>query len=142
MIENLTCTQCQQPFTRELARGRKPTKCPGCRGIGSLSGADKVAAIHRQQVLPPREQLPITFGGGLPKVPHTVDLDAILARTLPRVERCFRVRMGANMTLGGVYTQEEANRIANERAALELPPNEGGMSFYVIRETVESVHHG
>lgn len=34
-IETLTCDKCNRDFTRLMAPGRKPRKCPGCRSRGS-----------------------------------------------------------------------------------------------------------
>jgi predicted Zn-ribbon and HTH transcriptional regulator len=33
LVETLTCSQCGTQFQRERTRGRKPHRCPSCRGL-------------------------------------------------------------------------------------------------------------
>jgi hypothetical protein len=52
----------------------------------------------------------------------------------------YRVRQGDNLYIPGKFTKESAHTLAKFRASQELPLNEGGARFYVIRETIEECY--
>lgn len=121
--QNLTCTICLQPWTRVVTRGRIPSRCPGCKDVQPA----------RAEPLPPREQVV------QPVAP--VKRNSVLDRVLS-VDTPYRVRMGSNLCLPGTYSLVHAHEIAKARAENELPPSEGGATYYVVREVVEGTYNG
>lgn len=121
--QTLNCTICLKPWTREITRGRVPTKCPDCKG--------------EPGGLPAREQLTLP-------VKRLAILDRVTLPTKPVIPdnvTPYRVRMGSNLFLPGNYTLAHAHEVAQARAQQELPPGEGGATYYVVREDVAGSYH-
>ncbi len=129
--QELICSICHQPWVRELARGRVPTKCPGCKDV------------QPSRALPAREQLALPVDPP-PSPKRSSVLDRVLSPAKPVIpdnETPYRVRMGSNLFLPGSYTLTHAHQVAQARAKAELPPSEGGATYYVVREEIAGAYH-
>lgn len=151
-MQEIQCEKCERVFLREPQRGRKPTRCPECKGEASdasnpFAALAPVAGNPFDTLAPARPSVevrspPVKRSGvvGEKRNPFPTGIVRPHEIVPARVGIHYRILWGENLMSPTLYTErDEAFDVARTLQADELPRHEGGAIYRIAKIEILSL---